>query len=96
MAKQEYEKVWLSGSGTETVYDNGGSVIDISIKKSELADVPTWKTKKGEEYVSFRVSAKKEKGQFGDTHSISYSVKKGEASGGSKSSGDDFFDEDED
>lgn len=91
-----YEKHYLKGSGKETAYDNGGSVIDINIPLSELKKLPTWKTKGGDEWVSFRISSKKETGQYGDTHSISYSVKKGEAtsSGGESKEEDPFFDKD--
>ena len=54
------------GSGKEKVFDNGGSVINISIKKEDLEGCKL--SAKG--YYFLTVATKREPDQYGNTHMI--------------------------
>jgi len=54
------------GSGKEKVFDNGGSVINFSIKKADLDACKL--SEKG--YYFLTISARKEADQYGNTHSV--------------------------
>lgn len=69
----DYKKVFV-GSGKEVFKD----LVKVSIKKSDISKLPTFTSKKGDQYVNFDVSRKKETDQFGNTHSVSFSFKEGE------------------
>ena len=88
-----YTKEWISGSGKEIKFSNGGSVINISIPEEAFQKIKTFKTQKGDVWRTFSVAEKKEVGKYGDTHSLYCSIKEGEESSSkAKEDDDDFFD----
>lgn len=60
------KKTYLKSFCKEKEFDNGGSIIKISISKADFNELET--TEKG--YVNLVVAKRKEVGQFGDTHYI--------------------------
>jgi len=64
------EKIYLKCSAKEKVFDNGGSVLNISFSADAMkAFMEAHTNERG--YVNLNVSRRNEVGQYGDTHSIS-------------------------
>jgi len=87
----EYKKEYLKGSGKIFEFPNGGHSIDISIAEEDFQKIPTYKSKAGVVYRTFSVASKREKGQYGDTHSIMVSKKEGGGSSSTAKANDGFF-----
>lgn len=63
------EKTYLKCSAKQKTFDDGGSVIRLSFKDSDIAEfVRTHKNDRG--YVNLVIRERKEVGQYGDTHSV--------------------------
>ena len=63
-------KNYLKGSAQAKVFNDGGSVINISILESDFENIPRKKSKSGVVYRVFSVSSRKEADQYGNTHSV--------------------------
>ena len=63
------DKTYLKCSAKEKKFSNGGSVIRLSFKDTDIAAfVREHKNEKG--YVNLIVAERREVGQYGDTHSV--------------------------
>jgi len=62
------EKTYVKGNAKEHVFQDGGSVLNISI---DASDIDKSKLVKGK-YLNISISRRKEVGQYGDTHSMIY------------------------
>ncbi len=63
------DKVFLKCKAKERTFNNGGSVINISIKVDDLIRFANeHKNERG--YLNLTVQARREVGQYGDTHSV--------------------------
>jgi len=61
------------GSGKEKTFQNGGSVISISLEIDELERIYEaygFKTKSGKRYVRLTVGKRREVGKYGETHTL--------------------------
>lgn len=74
-----YIKEYIAGSARTKTFDNGGNVINVSIKESELAKLPRTKSKSGDAYVAFSLSSKREEDEYGNSHAIQISYKEEDA-----------------
>jgi hypothetical protein len=63
-------KNYLKGSAQAKVFDDGGSVINISILESDFDSIPRKKSKSGVVYRVFSVSSRRETDQYGNSHSV--------------------------
>jgi len=62
------EKTYVKGNAKEHVFQDGGSVLNISI---DASDIDKSKLVKGK-YLNISISRRKEVGQYGDTHNMIY------------------------
>lgn len=63
------EKVYLKCSAKQKTFSNGGSVIRLSFKDTDIAAfVRTHKNEQG--YVNLIIAERREVGQYGDTHTV--------------------------
>jgi hypothetical protein len=83
-AKQQ--KRYVKSFCKEKEFDNGGSVIKVSINKDDFNELE--ETDKG--YVNLVVAKRKEVGQFGDTHYIYFDSFKPKAKTSSTTEGNDL------
>ena len=61
------------GSGKEKTFQNGGSVISLSLEIDELERIYEaygFKTKSGKRYVRLTVGKRREVGKYGETHTL--------------------------
>lgn len=56
---------YLKGSAKQVSFNNGGSIINISLKKSEIAELPDTN-----DYVKISVIERRETDQYGNTHYV--------------------------
>lgn len=70
------DKVYLKCSAKAKTFNNGGSIIKVGIKVSDLAEfVKAHKNDRG--YLNLVISERREVGQYGDTHSVYLDVPSG-------------------
>lgn len=69
MAEKSTKK-YLSGSGKVTKFNNGGTIINLSVKLADLNNLPKYPSKNGDDYVRISVSLKDEPDQYGNECSI--------------------------
>ena len=76
---QKRETVYLKGSAKEVTFGNGGSIINLSINVPQLIQIHEWynkeRTKLGldeTDYIRLDVKSRREKGEYGDTHYVSF------------------------
>ncbi len=63
------DKTYLKCSAKERKFSNGGSVINVGIKREDLAEfVRKHTNERG--YVNLTIAPRREVGQYGDTHSV--------------------------
>jgi NurA-like 5'-3' nuclease len=69
MAEKSTKK-YLSGSGKVTKFNNGGTIINLSVKLADLNALSKYPSKGGDDYVRISVSLKEEPDQYGNEVSI--------------------------
>ena len=62
-------KVFLRCSAKEKTFPNGGSVINVGIKVADLIEFAN-KHGNARVYLNLSIGARREVGQYGDTHSV--------------------------
>lgn len=63
------DRVFLKCSAKAKTFSNGGSVINVGIKREDLAEfVRKHTNERG--YVNLVIAERREVGQYGDTHSV--------------------------
>lgn len=63
-------KNYITGSAREKTFDNGGSVINLSICLDDLLKLPKTQDKSGRAYVKLTIAPRKTEGKYGETHAI--------------------------
>lgn len=61
-----YDKNYIKGSAKEIAFDNGGRLLNMSLLKEDLVNLPA--NDKG--YVQITAAEKRETDQYGNTHSV--------------------------
>lgn len=85
MAGRKYNRTFI-GSAKE-VFDG---LIKVSMKKEDMDKIPITQSKSGAEWVNFDVGTRREIDQFGNTHSVFFSVEEGKEDEAKKKEDDDF------
>lgn len=63
------DRIWLKCIAKQKQFSNGGSVINVSIKREDLAEFVRQHTNE-RGYINLVIGERREVGQYGDTHSV--------------------------